>query len=124
MTTPTPAAPVLPWMRALTDSLMATFCPEGHDEDEWRQVCDHIARAYAASEQAGDTARLDWRTGLPDSAQTELVVEIERRDRWIVGHCDHWLGDHACATCFPGEAGVIPGFKCVVCKARARVAEL
>lgn len=38
--------------------------------------------------------------------------------RWIIQHCDHWTGDHACAECFPSEASTVEGFRCAVHVAR------
>lgn len=48
-----------------------------------------------------------------------LESENAKLARWILQHCDHWAGDHACAECFPGGGAIIPGFRCAVHVARS-----
>lgn len=61
-------------------------------------------------------ADFDWSEGYGEllGFARELERENAKMARWIIQHCDHWSGDHACAECFPGGENIVEGFRCAV----------
>lgn len=61
-----------------------------------------------------------------DMVQASFARSLERENakmaRWIIQHCDHWRGDHACAECFPGGENIVEGFRCAVHVANSALA--
>lgn len=93
----------------LREIVIAHLRNMGNGGLKFDQITDDQIAEHLEAERQSWHRWVTWYEG-QKAANTKLA-------RWIIGHCDHWNGDHACAECFPdgrSQGPIIPGFRCAV----------